>query len=41
MCSWPVALFPGPRQLFVACCTEKWGGPGTSSHVSDVKGRKT
>jgi len=29
-----LASFPGPAQLFVACSTGKWGGPGIFSHVN-------
>ena len=32
----PLASFPGPAQLSVACSTEKRGEPGIFSHVSDV-----
>ena len=36
-----VAPFQSQAQPFVACSTEKRGGPGTFPHVSDIKGRKT
>ena len=32
----PLASFPGPAQLSVACSTEKRGEPGIFSHVSDI-----
>jgi len=32
VCSFQIASFPGPAQLFITCSMEKWEEPGIFSH---------